>query len=482
MLNPQSKDTMVSVNVCRAMRQMLLKPGLRIAFLLLLNAILANFGPLLAQEPVHIFNGERVNKEFMHALARGNKLQAQNKHAGALIEYKKALQLAPANSEALSYCATTLSTMGRNLEAFEYYDQLSKKEPTNKFALLDCADVLSKAGRTRAAIRYYERAVELNPKDSQTLYRLGNSFMQLHQPKLALRYFEKSVAVDPHNLRAQIQFGEVLLQLQRRKEAIACFEKIRESTEYFDEMAWFLESGTYASLGQNEKAASICDEFIRKFPDCRKACLEMQDRAKILRMHGIEKTALDKAVINNSYLYEIEIHRWNSAAPIKVHVRNGKQVKYWNERYNQAVRGAFTAWQNKSSSLLRFNFVNSPEAAQIICTWTDNIPGGVAGRTSLECTNNKEIKSASIVLATTPNNKVKLSSYNVESAALHEVGHALGITGHSSLDSDVMFYNYDLSPNSSAITFRENRSMPSNRDIATIWQIYSWTPNNRGKK
>ena len=59
-----------------------------------------------------------------------------------------------------------------------------------------------------------------------------------------------------------------------------------------------------------------------------------------------------------------------------------------------------------------------------------------------------------------------LSDASLRHVAIHEIGHALGLLGHSSREDDIMYPSVSGTP----------RSAPSERDVRTIRRLYGATP------
>ena len=80
-----------------------------------------------------------------------------------------------------------------------------------------------------------------------------------------------------------------------------------------------------------------------------------------------EKTI--KAAVIDSYFREIckngKIIRWNKASmPLQVYIEDTKDVP---EYYREVVISAYQAWQRASEGLVRFQYVESPEEADMKC-------------------------------------------------------------------------------------------------------------------
>ena len=80
-----------------------------------------------------------------HYLA-GLKLFGQDKHAEAIEEYRKALELSPEWTEAMHALATACSKLGRHDEAIEVVQRILELEPDDAFAYTSLSIFLQRKG------------------------------------------------------------------------------------------------------------------------------------------------------------------------------------------------------------------------------------------------------------------------------------------------------------------------------------------------
>jgi len=134
--------------------------------------------------------------------------------------------------------------------------------------------------------------------------------------------------------------------------------------------------------------------------------------------------------------------------------------------YKKVVEAAFTTYNNSFNGLISFSFVENPDNSQIKVTFPSRIESSESDQFIAGLTNNfssgKYIQSSTIQLLTEKNG-VNLSSTSVYNTALHEIGHALGINGHSQNRDDIMF----------AQTQSGRTASLTSRDLATLKIMYS---------
>ncbi|MEI8128172.1 MAG: tetratricopeptide repeat protein [bacterium] len=130
-----------------------------------------------------------------------------------------------------------------------------------------------------------------------------------------------------------------------------------------------------------------------------------------------------------------DIFKWASF-PLNVYIEPKKQ--------KVLAQKAFEQWQAKSNRLVNFNFVTSPANAQIVVDFKDSLEtssGGesyIAGFSKPYYQGDNIIKSEIHILVIDPDTKKELEDDFITFSTLHEIGHTLGLKGHSPNENDVM--------------------------------------------
>ena len=133
--------------------------------------------------------------------------------------------------------------------------------------------------------------------------------------------------------------------------------------------------------------------------------------------------------------------------PLRVYIEDGAGTPGYRDTYQEYVRRAFNEWQVISNSKLTWTEVSSPSDANIVCSWTaDARPKGngvEAGETRTTIQRSPffpdgQIVSAHVMVLTNLFGR-SFSNADIYKTCLHEVGHALGLQGHSGTTSDIMY-------------------------------------------
>ena len=178
-----------------------------------------------------------------------------------------------------------------------------------------------------------------------------------------------------------------------------------------------------------------------------------------------EKTI--KAAVIDSYFRNVckngKIIRWNkNSLPLKVYIEDSSDVP---EYYREIVLSAYQAWQRASEGLVRFEYVETPQEADMKCYFRINDNKDSIG-THAFSVNGNTITDSTIIFSKKDNKGYSHDSKQLFSSALQEIGHSLGLTGKSPSIYDVMYpigtkFNTEITP----------------RDLKTLALLYSVVPD-----
>lgn len=198
-------------------------------------------------------------------------------------------------------------------------------------------------------------------------------------------------------------------------------------------------------------------------------------RRKLMQTYGhnyIEQTPFDSGII-----------RWDTASfPLNVSIDFPIEDKLPNY-YRAEITKAFYQWQN-SSRFLKFNFVNNTKDAQIIIKFLP-LPENncsaqgckyVVAYTEPTIRNNL-LKKMTITMYDKDAYGNFFSDKELYNTILHEIGHALGIMGHSYSTDDLMFMSNEENQDSIYTRFRSSFQYISSKDINTITLLYNLAPD-----
>ena len=168
-------------------------------------------------------------------------------------------------------------------------------------------------------------------------------------------------------------------------------------------------------------------------------------------------------------------HHWAaSKVPLKVFIEPTSAVRGFKPEFVGIAQNAFITWYQASGKKLAFVFVNTLDEADINVEWTDGTlkvgdekyertKAGLTTTTRHEDVIDKARIQIRTVQAFTKNPE---PVDRIKETCLHEIGHALGLNGHSTSTADIMYFGNSA------------RQLPAltKRDKATMARLYSGFP------
>lgn len=222
-------------------------------------------------------------------------------------------------------------------------------------------------------------------------------------------------------------------------------------------------------------------EIIKINPNCTAAYLAQQTldnlKRKTLKEYG--SNYIDKVP------YDSRILRWDlDKMPLKVYFSSENNVTV-PQYYVDYIRDSFSRWQSATGDTINFTYVSEPQNADIKVIFDDS--SDINKCTSDDCKyglaytqpkiHYNKLSGMDIVFRVknfTNNNYTKLEIYNV---ALHEIGHALGIMGHSFDSNDIMYpVAIDKVYDSNVNEYKIFSSDLTYKDINTLMLLYKLRP------
>lgn len=139
----------------------------------------------------------------------------------------------------------------------------------------------------------------------------------------------------------------------------------------------------------------------------------------------------------------------------------------WNFLKDEIVKAAFSDWERALGGRITFKQTTDPKLTDIAVHWRNNFNGtDILGLERPRTVyGGKYLIDADIQITLTANGRT-LSDKQLKAIALHEIGHALGLNGHSPYPGDIMY------PSIQPGVYRL-----STRDIQTIRGLYERQPH-----
>ena len=281
-------------------------------------------------------------------------------------------------------------------------------------SLLERGKASYKAGRYSYAIQHLQQATRQSPKNSLAHFYLGMAYARSRQAAQARGAFQQVIEIERMKQLRGIPTNTRLVSKAKKNLAVTTKTQIKR------------QSG------------------------------------------GVKANAIiHHAARNDNYLTNAiprgQVIHWNLAKmPIKIYIQPGHGVPGWHAGLHSEIVSASGEWYRGSQQKIRFKFVTQAAHADMVVHWQKTFSHGKIGINAFRQTASRIVQS-DIRLATHHPAGRPLTSQEIRSTALHELGHALGIQGHSPYPNDVMFFSQNP----------RQRNTLTARDIKTIQLLYA---------
>jgi len=168
----------------------------------------------------------------------------------AVEQFQKAIEIAPEHAEAYDNLARDLLLRGNLDEAIQAYSTGLTIDPNNAGAQANLGTALYQKGRLQEAIEHCELALGIDKTSSDAHNTLGLAFSRLGRLEEATAHLQAAVASNAGSLQYQFNLGRVLAQGGKFQEAIPHMERaVALSDSREPEVLSFL-AAMYAETGR----------------------------------------------------------------------------------------------------------------------------------------------------------------------------------------------------------------------------------------
>lgn len=130
---------------------------------------------------------------------------------GAIIEYKKVIEIDPININALLGLGFSQFHLGEHQEAIINYKKVLEISPNDIVALRSWAISLYSLKSYPEAIEKYSEALVIDTKDIESLLGWGDALISLGKYPDAVEKYREALRIDPNNASAHLSLGRALL-------------------------------------------------------------------------------------------------------------------------------------------------------------------------------------------------------------------------------------------------------------------------------
>lgn len=410
----------------------------------------------------------------------------------------KAQSLDPSCGEVHGYLGMAFQNSGNPQQAIPEYQQALQLNPQMTFINVNLGTCLMNMNQFDQALPYFQQYLQTNPNapdaaqvrsyiqragaskqtgNLRSLVEQGQSLLNQKRYPQAQAAFQQAIGVDPNFAPAHFFLGYAYANAGQCQQAISEFQSALQIDPNMKEAVLNIGSN-YQSLGDIPNAITWYERFLRENPGSNKAG-DIRQRIQGLRQQmqssGGRGVQQQQQTMQNDYFASAafggKYFRWMKM-PIRVCIMAGDGVPGYQSSYYQDLMDSFSQWAVASGSRITFELANNPAQSDITCEWTGDankvMDHGRLLEGGLTKLNGQPVNATDISITSahmtilTNRGGMPLNDADMKKVCLHEVGHALGINGHSNNNNDVMFFSE--SPTILPIL--------SNRDMATIRRLY----------
>lgn len=294
--------------------------------------------------------------------------------------------------------------------------------------LTNHAMVLSSSGNNEQAVELLKQAASIDPLSAVVHIDLAAAFNALRRPEDAMQESQIAMQLAPTDERPYVIFIDAAIKGNHLRDA--------------------------RSVGQ-----MYLDRF-RKGSARKRIARELKNTSGGVKAPpGAPDNYLSLVTSNGKLVWP------QSAMPLKVFIHPARNCRGFMPQYNNVLSDAFRSWEAASHGVVRFVPANNPSEANIECRWTDDPrllsasqEGGDAHCQSM----NDSLIHVGITLVTYKK-EVPMTPNVIKFDCMHEIGHAIGIQGHSDSMQDIMYYKVYTSVQNPHV---------SQRDANTLMLLY----------
>jgi tetratricopeptide (TPR) repeat protein len=293
-------------------------------------------------------------------------------------------------------------------------------------------------------------------------FEMGVRMHREQSYELAVRYLRDAVRQNAHNAYAYYYLADALVQLRRLPEAKDAYLRVLSLSP--QSQAGRMARQGLMRLDNPAEAPSPLWRINGKAP----GSLGRGDQDRVAGLDGSGPNYLDQAKDAG------QLMRWSLLKmPLKLYVDEhpDKTVQNFQPGYKRLVAVSMDQWVRALGGQIGYAFAPTRAEADIVVVWINALSqkgfrskdGSLhytAGLTHPTMENNL-LRQMTVQIATLDVVGRPQPPEEIENTILHELGHALGIRGHSPDPKDVMSAESD------------GLNKLSERDIATIRKLYS---------
>ena len=194
-----------------------------------------------------------VDSEIISVKSMGMAYLEENDLENAEIQFRRFIELAPADASGYANLGVVFLRQGKNDDAEIYLKKAVELAPDNPEILLNLAKVYELKDNKEASLDVLKKTEEIAPEHIKTLYSLAEKYEGAADAKSLAQwenYMQKVVTNAPRNIVARLYLIEALLRNRKSDEALKNLEVAQqiypefplEAQEYFTKSVYLLQN------------------------------------------------------------------------------------------------------------------------------------------------------------------------------------------------------------------------------------------------
>jgi tetratricopeptide (TPR) repeat protein len=190
----------------------------------------------------------------------GEVYSASGRTAEAIIELKRALELAPNSDDGYRALGKAYLTLGQKEQALQAYQKAVDINPYYWINYNSIAQAYAQVGEYDNALIALRHVIELEPENSFGYLNVGAIYFQQGKYEESIPFFQKSLQIQP-DAKTYSDLGTAYFYLKRYNDSVPMFEKAVQISPNVEEFTGNL-ADAYRWSGQREKANATYDKAI----------------------------------------------------------------------------------------------------------------------------------------------------------------------------------------------------------------------------
>jgi len=254
-------------------------------------------------------HGSRVAFDAVSLNISGDRLYEAGDVDGAVSEYKKALELAPAEVNVLNSLGVCYGYQGRLEEALSCFARVNALEPENLMAHFNRGYVLTMADEHVEALASFRRAAEIGPDNFEVLFQQGKTALAVGKVEEAVSSLERAASLGDHRGVVHRYLGEALLSAGRHEDALRAFQAaVRADPQDASSMSQlsvlFLDRGTDTEVALSLARQSVALDPIQTLFTERLA-RALADSGDLAGAEAAYRQALERGARSREVYYQL---------------------------------------------------------------------------------------------------------------------------------------------------------------------------------